>query len=185
MNDEQLDEEILDLILQKRKVEQGYTLLLKHYQEKLYWQIRRMVTHHQDAHDVLQNTLIKIYKNLSKFKRESKLHTWMYRIASNESITFLREKKRRQSYNINDAANDIANKLEADSFFEGSKAVKQLYLAMDKLPDKQKQVFQLKYFDDMKYDQMSEVLGTSVGALKASYHHATKKIEKHFLEMKI
>lgn len=137
-----------------------------------------MVTTHEDADDVVQNTFIKVFRNLDKFKRDSKLYTWIYRIATNESLTFLKKRKKRYSESIDESENNIENSLVADSYFDGNKIQTLLQKAIIALPDKQKAVFNLRYYEEMPYNDMSEIMETSVGALKASYHHAVKKIEQ-------
>ena len=176
------DEEILSLYRAEATKEKGFTALVEKYQEKLYWHIRRIVMVHDDADDVLQNVFIKVWKNLGKFKENSKLYTWLYRIATNESLTFINKRKRTSSTPLETDDYDLGAMLKADPFFEGDEIQIKLQEAIDLLPDKQKLVFKLRYYDEMKYDDMSEVLGTSVGALKASYHHAVKKIEKYLTE---
>ena len=174
------DDHILSLILSGNKVNEGYRLLLEKYREQLYWHVRRMVIHHEDADDVLQNTFVKIFKNLNRFESKSKLYTWMYRIASNEAITHLKKQKRNASTSIDDEQIGLSDRLEADTFFDGDEVMKRLYLALDTLPEKQRLVFNMRYFDEMSYQDISDTLGTSVGGLKASYHHAAKKIEQYF-----
>ena len=137
-----------------------------------------MVTTHEDADDVVQNTFIKVFKNLDKFKGDSKLYTWIYRIATNESLTYLKNRKKRHSESIDETENNIENKLVADAYFDGDSIQLLLQKAIIGLPDKQKAVFNLRYYEEMPYRDMSEILETSVGALKASYHHAVKKIEE-------
>lgn len=161
--------------------ETAFTAIIKRYQEKLYWHIRRLVIEHEDANDVLQNTFIKVWKSLQNFREDSQLYTWLYRIATNESLTFLTQKKKRQSLSISDEENALTQNIKADSNFDGQKAEWKLQLAIQTLPEKQRIVFNLRYFEEMPYAQMSEVLDTSEGALKASYHHAVKKIEDYVL----
>jgi RNA polymerase sigma factor (sigma-70 family) len=161
--------------------ERGYTAIIKKYQEKLYWHIRRMVIEHEDANDVLQNMFIKVWNNLDNFREDSQLYTWMYRIATNESLTFLEQQKKRASVSIDNGENGLSNRLKADKNFDGNKAEWKLQLAMQELPEKQRAVFNLRYYDEMPYAEMSRVLETSEGALKASYHHAVKKIEDYIL----
>ncbi len=156
--------------------EQAFRTLMGEYKERLYWHIRKMVYSHDDADDVLQNTFIKVYRGIDKFKGDSKLYTWMYRIATNEAITFLNKKAKRMEATGAEVQKLAISRLEADVYFEGSEIQLKLQRAIASLPEKQQLVFNMKYFDDMKYDQMSEVLGTSVGALKSSYHIAVKKI---------
>ena len=170
------DEEILDLLQVKQQSERGFRLLMDKYQERLYWHIRRMVVSHEDANDVLQNTLIKAYRGIVNFQGNSKLFTWLYRIGTNESITFLNNKKRKATETM-DADNGIASQLVADSFFDGNEAQVLLQRALEQLPAKQKAVFSMRYYDELSYQAISDIVGTSVGGLKASYHHAVKKIE--------
>lgn len=172
------DEAILAMLNKDATFDKGFSLLLRKYQERLYWHIRRMVIEHEDANDVLQNTCIKIYKGIKKFKGNSQLYTWLYRIASNEAITFLKKQQRRKSTSLSDEGINIENKLKADAFFDGNEIQRKLQAAIQTLPEKQRLVFNMRYFDEMSYKDMSASLNTSVGALKASYHHAVKKIEK-------
>ena len=171
------DEQILHLLQSEKNMEQGFRLLISKYQERLYNHIRRMVNEHQDANDVIQNTFIKVFKNIAKFEGNAQLYTWLYRIATNETITFLNKKKRKSTTSIDDSELDMANRLSADTYFDGDEAQAKLEEALTTLPDKQKLVFNMRYYDEMPYQAISDVLGTSVGALKASYHHAVKKIE--------
>lgn len=152
--------------------------LVKIFSEQLYWQIRKMVLTHDDANDVLQNTFIKVWTNLGSFRGESKLATWLYKIAINESITFINKQRQQSNIAIDDDDTFLLSKLEADSYFDGDEAQLKLQKAILTLPEKQRIVFNMKYFDDMKYEDMSAILNTSVGALKASYHYAVKKIEE-------
>ncbi|MCK5821689.1 MAG: sigma-70 family RNA polymerase sigma factor [Bacteroidales bacterium] len=176
------DQEIIVLYKQKGQEEKAFTELLQVYQERLYWHIRRMVTNHDDADDVLQNTFVKIWKALPKFRGDSGLFTWIYRIASNEALSFLNQRKKRLALRMDDPDQVVVNQLEGDEYFDGDYVQKKLYAVIETLPAKQKIVFQMKYFDEMKYQDISEILDTSVGALKASYHHAVKKIEQAFKE---
>lgn len=171
------DEQLLELI--RLNKESGFRSLMHQYQEQTYWHIRRMVTTHEDADDVVQNTFIKVFRNLDKFKGNSKLYTWIYRIATNESLTYLKSRKRRHSESIDESENNIENNLIADDYFDGDSVQLLLQKAIVALPDKQKAVFNLRYYEEMPYSDMSEILETSVGALKASYHHAVKKIEEY------
>ncbi len=157
--------------------EQAFRTLMSQYKERLYWHIRKIVISHDDADDVLQNTFIKVYRNINNFKAESKLYSWMYRIATNESITFINKRAKQNNVNVSDLQYKLVENLEADVYFDGDEMQLQLQKAIAILPQKQQLVFNMKYFDDMKYKDMSEVLDTSIGALKASYHHAVKKIE--------
>lgn len=157
---------------------QGFAKLVTEYSERLYWQIRKMVLSHDDANDILQDVFIKAWTNLENFRGESKVTTWLYRIAVNESITFLNKKRHQNTLSIDEDDSFLINTLESDEYFDGDESQKLLQKAILTLPEKQRLVFQMKYFDEMKYEEMSDILGTSVGALKASYHHAVKKIEK-------
>ena len=161
--------------------EEAFRLLLKKYQQKIYWHVRRMVIDHDDADDVVQDIFIKVWRNLEKFREDSQLYTWLYRIATNECITFLNKKKQKQSVSLDDDSSAyLADSLADGAYFNGDKAQMKLQQALLILPDKQRLVFNMKYFEDMKYEEISEVLGTSVGALKASYHLAVKKLENFF-----
>jgi len=157
--------------------EAAFRELIKLYKERLYWHIRKIVIVHDDADDVLQNTFIKVYRNIDKFKEESKLYSWMYRIATNESITFLNQKAKLKNVDFETLQQEVIQNLESDVYFEGDEIQLKLQKALATLPQKQLIVFNMRYFDDIKYEEMAEILETSVGALKASYHHAKKKIE--------
>ncbi len=178
MNISTTDDEILAQLRQPHTTERGFRLLMQTYQERLYWHIRRMVVEHEDANDVLQNCLIKVYRNIGSFEGRSGLYTWLYRIATNEALTFLKQKKRKASADLDDEEYDLAATLRADPYFNGDEVQIKLQEALERLPEKQRLVFQLRYFEEMPYRQMSQVLDTSEGALKASYHHAVKKIEQ-------
>ena len=175
------DKELLLQFNDPATKERGFTAIIKKYQEKLYWHIRRMVVEHEDANDILQNMFIKVWKGLENFREDSQLYTWMYRIATNESLTFLQQQKKRKTLSISDDESGLSNQLKADKNFDINKAEWKLQLAMQQLPDKQRAVFNLRYYDEMPYEEMSRVLETSEGALKASYHHAVKKIEDYIL----
>lgn len=173
------------LILKKFAIpdtrEEAFNLLLKKYQQKIYWHIRRLVIDHDDADDIVQDVFIKIWKNLDNFREDAQLYTWIYRIATNECITFLNKKKQRHQVSLEDENSAyLMDTLHEGSHFNGNRAQQKLQEAILILPDKQRLVFNMKYFEDLKYDEMSEILGTSVGALKASYHLAVKKIEQYF-----
>ena len=179
---QQEDKELLYLFKDPVTKESAFTAILKKYQEKLYWHIRRMVVDHDDANDVLQNMFIKVWKGLENFREDSQLYTWLYRIATNESLTFLEQQKKRASTSLSDVENGLANKLKADTNFDANRLEWKLQLAIQQLPEKQRVVFNLRYYDEMPYEEMSRVLETSEGALKASYHHAAKKIEEFILK---
>ena len=159
--------------------EKAFTSIIKKYQEKLYWHLRRMVVDHDDANDVLQNVMIRIWNGLENFREDSQLYTWLYRVATNECLTFLEQQKKRASVSLSDVESGLENKIKADQNFDGNKLEWKLQLGIQQLPEKQRIVFQLRYYDEMPYEQMSRVLETSEGALKASYHHAVKKIEEY------
>ena len=161
--------------------ERGFTAIIKKYQEKLYWHIRRIVVSHDDANDVLQNVFIRVWNGLSNFREDAQLYTWLYRIATNECLTFLDQQKKKATVSMNEVESGLSNKILADKYFDSSKLEWKLQLAIQHLPDKQRIVFNLRYFDDMPYEEMSRVLETSQGALKASYHHAVKKVEEFIL----
>jgi len=160
----------------------AFNLIVRKYTERLYWHIRKLVISHDDSDDVLQNTFIKVWKGLMDFREDAQLYTWLYRIATNEALTFLNQKKRKYFLPLVDVERQLSNTLEADEYFSGDELQKKLQKAVLKLPEKQRVVFNLKYFEEMQYEEMSEILETSVGALKASYHHAVKKIEKYIEE---
>lgn len=155
--------------------------IVQEYQQPIYWHIRKMVLNHDDANDVMQTTFMKAWSALDSFRGESKISTWLFRIAVNETITFLNSQRNKNSYSTDDIESSMAQNLEADPYFSGDEAQLKFQKAIMKLPDKQRLVFNMKYFDDLKYEEMEEILGTSVGALKASYHHAVKKIEAYLL----
>lgn len=161
--------------------EQAFTAIVKKYQEKLYWHIRRMVIHHEDANDVLQNCFIKVWKGLDNFREDAQLYTWLYRIATNETLSFLEQQKRKSTNAIDDISYHHIHAIQADTHFDAKKLEWKLQLAIQQLPEKQRIVFNLRYYDEMPYAEMSKVLETSEGALKASYHHAVKKIEDYIL----
>jgi RNA polymerase sigma-70 factor (ECF subfamily) len=175
------DRELLLQFKQAETKERAFTAIIKKYQEKLYWHIRRMVVTHDDANDVLQNMFIKVWNGLENFREDSQLYTWLYRIATNESLTFLEQQKKRSITSFEDVENGLSNKIRADEGFDANKLEWKLQLAIQQLPEKQRAVFTLRYYDEMPYEEMSRVLETSEGALKASYHHAAKKIEDYIL----
>ncbi len=170
------DKEIIRLL--KTDVNKGFRLLVETYSKRLYWHIRRLVILHEDADDALQNTFINAWKNIDNFRNESALYTWLYTIATNESLTLINKRKRNTALSLDDIGSYLANSLEGSTWFDGDEAQVKLQNAILQLPEKQRIVFNLRYFDEMPYEEMSKVLGTSEGALKASYHHAVKKIEE-------
>ena len=162
--------------------DKAFRELMSLYKERLYWHIRKIVISHDDTDDVLQNTFVKVYRSIDKFKAESKLYSWMYRIATNEAITFINKRAKESNIGISEMQHQLVDNLQADVYFDGNEIQIKLQKAVASLPQKQQLVFNMKYFDDMKYKDISDALETSVGALKASYHHAVKKIEKVLTE---
>lgn len=169
--------QLIEQLKSENQKEQAFKVLITLYKERLYWHIRHIVKSHDDTDDVLQNTFIKIYRNINKFKGDSKLFSWMYRIATNESITFINKNAKRLQTTNQEAQQLAINNLTSDVYFEGDAIQLKLQKAIATLPQKQQLVFNMKYFEDLKYKDMSEILETSEGALKASYHIAVKKIE--------
>ena len=157
--------------------DEAFTRLVQEYKERLYWHIRKIVLDHDDANDVVQNTFIKVHLNIENFNQNSTLFTWMYRIATNEALNFIKSKAKKIGLKNEEWIEAIADNLEADPFFDGDEAALILQKEISKLPEKQRIVFNMRYFDGMNYNSISEILDTSVGALKASYHHAVKKIK--------
>lgn len=176
------DQELLNIFRDKERQNYAFNLIVRKYQERLYWHIRKIVISHDDTDDILQNTFIKAFKGLENFREDSKIYTWLYRIATNESITFLNNKKKRFFLPIGDITKELSNNLESDEYYTGDEIQLKLQKAILKLPEKQRIIFNMKYFDELKYEDMAEILDTSVGGLKASYHHAVKKIEKFILD---
>ena len=162
--------------------EKAFRILVSEYKERLYWHIRKIVLDHEDADDVLQNTFIKVFRNIKSFKADSKLYTWMYRIATNESITFINKKAKRANISSSELQETVLNRLETDVYFEGDKIQLKLQRAIATLPQKQQLIFNMKYFEDHTFDQLSEILETSVGGLKSSYHIAVKKVTAYLKE---
>jgi RNA polymerase sigma-70 factor (ECF subfamily) len=175
------EEEVLKLLKDVKTQRNAFEMIVNRYSEQLYWQIRRMVLAHDDANDILQDTFIKAWTNLEYFRGDAKLSTWLYRIALNECLTFLNKQKAQTKVSLDDAEAKAVQSLESDDYFSGDKAQLMLQKALLTLPEKQRMVFNMKYYEEKKYEEMSEIFGTSVGALKASYFHAVKKIQK-FLE---
>lgn len=172
------DNEILAMYAAEATKAEAFTLLVQKYQKTVYWHIRHMVIRHEDADDLTQETFIKIWRHLSHFKGDSKLYTWIYKIAYHEVVTFLNKKNRFSFFSFNDWESHLADTLADDNYFSGDTAQLELQKAILTLPRKQRIIFNMKYFDNLTYEAMSDILKTSVGALKASYHHAVKKIEK-------
>ena len=175
------EKEIIALLQDPTRQREAFECIVKEYSGQLYWQIRRLVLSHEDANDLLQNTFIKAWTNIDYFRGDAKMSTWLYRIALNECLTFLNKQRASNQLSIDDADMEMLNKLESDTYFDGDDTQKIFLQAIHTLPEKQQIVFNLKYFKEMKYEEISEIVGTSIGGLKASYHHAVKKIEA-FLE---
>ena len=174
------DEQLIEQLRDPQRCRKAFNEVIKIYTEPLYWQIRKMVIDHDDANDVLQNTFIKAWSSIENFRGDATLSTWLYKIAINESITFINKEKQRNNVSLDDDDSFLINSLASDEWFDGDDLRLELQKAINSLPEKQRLIFNMRYFDDMKYEDMSEILGTTVGALKASYHHAVKKIEKFF-----
>lgn len=173
------EQEFIQNLLNPSTQNVAFQKLLSEYQRPLYNHIRNIVLNHDDADDVLQNTFVKVFQHLKNFKGESKLFSWMYRIATNEAITFINKRAKLNRITSEEYQMKMVNNLKADAYFDGNEIQVKLQKAISLLPQKQQLVFKMRYFDEIKYEQMSEILGTSVGALKASYHHAVKKIENY------
>ncbi|MBE6310968.1 MAG: sigma-70 family RNA polymerase sigma factor [Bacteroidales bacterium] len=176
------EETIIEELRNEDTRQRAFNKVMRHYTQPLYWQIRRMVIDHENTNDILQETFIKAWVNINHFRGDAKLSTWLYKIAINESITFLNKERNKHTSSIDDEDSFLINNLQADEWFDGDDLQYELQKAINRLPEKQRLVFNMRYFDEMKYEDMSEILGTSVGALKASYHHASKKIEDFFSE---
>ena len=171
------EKEIIALLHEPDRQREAFERIVRKYSETLYWQIRRIVLSHDDANDILQNTFFKAWQNIEYFRGEAKMSTWLFRIAFNECLAFTNKKHANETVSFDSIDSDILNKLESDPYFNGDDIQKKFMNAIHQLPHKQQMVFNMKYFQEMKYEEMSEIFGTSVGALKASYHHAVKKIE--------
>lgn len=174
------DPALIERLRDPATVREAFGEVINRFTEPLYWQIRRLVTDHENANDLLQNTFMKAWMSIEHFRGEARLSTWLYKIAINEAITFLAREKRRTTLSLDDPDSTIASTVEADTYTDGDRLAAELREAVETLPEKQRIVFNMKYYDDMKYEDMSSILGTSVGALKASYHLAVKKIENFF-----
>jgi RNA polymerase sigma-70 factor (ECF subfamily) len=173
------EEKFIKELLDSKTQNVAFKKLLSTYQKPLYSHIRNIVLSHDDAHDVLQNTFVKVFQNIKNFKGESKLFSWMYRIATNEAISFLHQKAKKSGISSEILQNKALENLESDVYFDGNEIQLKLQKAIALLPEKQQLVFKMKYFEELKYEEISQIVGTSVGALKASYHHAVKKIESY------
>jgi RNA polymerase sigma-70 factor, ECF subfamily len=176
------EQELILLLQSERHKAKAFSRVVELHSQALYWAIRKMVLCHDDANDVLQNTFIKAWNGIDSFRADSKIFTWLYRVAVNETYTFLKRQRNENCNSMDDDSMFLAQKMEADTYFDGDELELKLQKAILTLPDKQRLVFNMKYFDDLKYEEMEEILGTSVGALKASYHHAVKKIEAYLNE---
>lgn len=175
------EEDLIKELKDENRRNQAFSILAKEYQKQLYWLIRKMVLSHEDTNDILQNTFLKAWNGIESFRGESKLSTWLHRIAINETFTFLANAELKNTKNMTDLEDVMVQELKSDSYFSGDEVQIKLQKAIMALPPKQRLVFNMKYYEDRKYEEMEEILGTSVGALKASYHHAVKKIENFIL----
>lgn len=173
------DKELLEKLRNEESRNYAFNLLARKYQERIYWHVRKMVIDHDDADDLVQDVFVKVYKSIGKFREDAQLYTWIYRIATNECLTFLNKKRKRFFLPIGDVEGELNKKLDTSNNIDGDEIQMKLQKALLKLPDKQRMVFNMKYFDDMKYEDIANITDTSVGALKASYHHAVKKIEEN------
>lgn len=176
------NEQLIERLREPSTCREAFGEVIKTYTEPLYWQIRRMVQSHEDANDLLQNTFLKAWSSIENFRGDAKLSTWLYKIAINECITFLDRERKRLNISLDDQEAALAKTIASDPYFDGDELQQKLRTAIAKLPEKQRLVFNMKYFDEMKYEDISAILGTSVGALKASYHLAVKKIENYLSE---
>lgn len=179
LHNKDIEKKILLELRTTQSFEKGFRLLVQTYQERLYWHIQKMLDSHNDTDEVLQNTFIKIYKGIESFRGDAQLYTWLYRIATNECLTFLSKKKKLKLVELDNAESGLANTLQADDYFDEEQATIILKQAIEALPEKQKQVFVMRYYDELSYNEMAEILDITVGGLKASYHHAVKKIEAY------
>lgn len=177
------DKDILELFHKEGGEDQAFNLIVRKYSERLYWHIRKMTSSHEETNDLLQNTFVKAWRYLPSFREQSKLYTWLYRIATNETLTYLKRERLKSYFSLTDYTSQIENKVESDPYFNGDLLQKELYKAIGKLPPKQKSVFIMRYFDELKYEDISEIMNVSVSALKASYHHAYQKIQKSIREL--
>ena len=176
------EEEIVEQLHDNDTCRSAFTKIIDHFSKPLYWQIRRMVIDHDTTNDLLQETFLKAWTNIDCFRGDAKLSTWLYRIAINETLTYIAKEKSKNQVSVSDDSFLVEN-IEADKYFDGDELKVKLQKAVNSLPEKQRLVFNMRYFDEMRYEDMSEILGTSIGALKASYHHALKKVEQFFSEI--
>lgn len=179
------ESDFIDKLTDSKQKDSAFKLLLDLYQERLYWHIRKLVITHENADDVLQNTFLRIYKSLPNFKRNSTLHTWMYRIAYNESLRFLEQSKKKYHFSIDEVNDNYLNNLVEDVFFEGNEIQLKLQNLLSKLPEKQRQIFQMKYYDDLKFREIAEILKTKEGTLKSSYYNTVKYIENNISNIEL
>ena len=175
------EKELVKQLQDPHTMKKAFEVIVATYSQQVYWQIRKMVINHDDADDILQNVFVKAWTNLHNFRGDAKLSTWLFKIAINESINFINKEKQRNHLNADADDSFLLTNIEADSFFDGDTLQIEFQKAIAKLPEKQRLVFNMRYFDEMKYEEISEILGTSVGALKASYHHAVKKLSDTLL----
>ena len=173
------DGELIDLFHNSDNPNYAFSLIVTKYQTKIYWHVRRLVVDHEDSSDIVQDVFVKAWQAFSSFRKDSAIYTWLYRIATNEAISFLNKKKKRSMISFNDVEHALSEKLESDQFFNGDEIQKKLQKAILTLPTKQRAVFNLRYFDEIKYEDMAKILDKSEGALKANYHHAVNKIEEY------
>ena len=178
----QSDKELIRQFRDEKTRNYAFNLIVRKYQERVYWHIRKIVISHDDADDVIQNTFIKAFQGLQSFREDASLYTWLYRIATNESLSFLKKRKNRYALPLGNYQEYLEKNLESDAYADGDEIQMKLQKAVIRLPEKQRLVFNMKYFDELKYEEISEILNTSIGALKASYHHAVKKIEQYLSE---
>lgn len=176
------DKELVGMFRNGGNPSYAFNLIVRRYQERVYWHIRKMVLSHEDADDLVQDVFVKAWKGLENFREDSQLFTWLYRIATNETLTFLKRRQKKQTTPLEDIEHQLSNTLESDHYFNGDAIQLKLQKALLTLPEKQRLVFNMRYFDELKYDEISEIVGTSVGALKASYHYAVQKVEKYLEE---
>jgi RNA polymerase sigma-70 factor (ECF subfamily) len=173
------EEQLIAGLKDEKTKKEAFRNLVAVYKQRLYWHIRKIVLNHDDADDILQNTFIKVWRNIDSFRAESGLYTWLYRIATNESLTFLSQKKRKMMGTEEEINDYLIENIRTDPYFSGDEIQRKLQEAIALLPEKQRLVFNMRYFDDIKYQDMEKILETSAGALKASFHHAVKKIEEY------
>ncbi|MDR0660491.1 MAG: RNA polymerase sigma factor [Prevotellaceae bacterium] len=176
------DKELVGMFRNGGNPSYAFNLIVRKYQERVYWHIRKMVMCHDDTDDLVQDVFVKAWKGLENFREDSRLFTWLYRIATNETLAFLKKRQKKQALPLSDVENYLSNTLESDEYFNGDAIQLKLQKALLTLPEKQRLVFNMRYFDELKYEEISKILGTSVGALKASYHYAVQKVEKYLEE---